>query len=120
ENTPPDYTVEAFWRRVAYLTTRTKRSDGRWVGTYEAREWNKTNSEKCSKCSKGRSPKECDVEDDQVSCRPCRLSKTSCDRKTKFLFAATRRDFFPNMEAFLRVYNSQPPAKSRSYQKNAN
>ncbi|KAK6972179.1 hypothetical protein R3P38DRAFT_3240422 [Favolaschia claudopus] len=117
---PPESTVAAFWRRVAYLTTRTRCSDGSWVGTYEVRQWNRNNTESCSKCSKGRSRKKCDFAADQVSCRPCRLAKTSCDRKTKFLFAATRRDFFPTMEEFLQVYNSQPPAKSRSFQKTAN
>ncbi|KAK7044307.1 hypothetical protein R3P38DRAFT_2765971 [Favolaschia claudopus] len=89
EETPPDYKVEAFWRRVAYLTTRTKCSDGRWV----------VNA----------------LKDGHLRSVMSRATK-----KSKFLFAATRRDFFPTMEAFLRVYNSQPPAKSRSFQKNAN
>ncbi|KAK7044577.1 hypothetical protein R3P38DRAFT_2879574 [Favolaschia claudopus] len=120
EHTPPESTVVAFWRRVAYLTTRTKCTDGRWIGSYEVRQWNKSNPESCSKCAYGRSVKKCDFEDDQVSCQPCRLAKTSCDRKTKFLFALTRRDFFPTMDAFLRVYNAQPPARCRSFQKSAN
>ncbi|KAK7039577.1 hypothetical protein R3P38DRAFT_2900498 [Favolaschia claudopus] len=122
ENTPPESTVVAFWRRVAYLTTRTKCTDGRWISSYEVRQWNKSNPESCSKCAYGRSVtgKKCEFEDDQVSCQPCRLAKTSCDRKTKFLFALTRREFFPTMDAFLRVYNAQPPARCRSFQKSAN
>ncbi|KAK6992999.1 hypothetical protein R3P38DRAFT_2801372 [Favolaschia claudopus] len=52
--------------------------------------------------------------------RTTKLAKTSCDRKTKFLFAATRRDFFPTMDTFLRVYNGQQPARCRTFQKLAN
>ncbi|KAK6993071.1 hypothetical protein R3P38DRAFT_2369566, partial [Favolaschia claudopus] len=95
-----------FWRRIAYLTTRTRREDGQWVGSYEVSEWNQTHTEECDNCHASRSGKRCTIEEGQLTCGPCREGKTSCDRKTKFLFSATRREFYPTMEAFLEVYNT--------------
>ncbi|KAK7031789.1 hypothetical protein R3P38DRAFT_2522173 [Favolaschia claudopus] len=117
--TSQDNKVVAFWRRIAYLTTRTRRVDGEWMGSYEVQEWNSTNTESCENCVASRT-KHCVVDKDQLSCRPCRAGKTGCDRKIQFLFSATRRDFYPTMDAFLRVYHTEQPARCRSFQKSAN
>ncbi|KAJ7284164.1 hypothetical protein C8J57DRAFT_1710412 [Mycena rebaudengoi] len=121
---PPQYpaeeTVIAFWRTVAELTTRTRAKDGHWVGSKEVAEWNARNTIACDKCHVSRDNRECVVEDDQPSCRPCRNAKMSCDRKLKFLFESTREKFFPSMDLFLEVHNRKNGKQCRSFKKTAN
>ncbi|KAK6972139.1 hypothetical protein R3P38DRAFT_2359220, partial [Favolaschia claudopus] len=112
--------VVGFWRKIAYLTTRTKRADGRWMGGQEVRKWNANNHQSCRKCDSSREFRPCIIDLDQPSCRPCLQGKSACDRKTQFLFESTRHDFFPTMEAFLKVFNSKPPEMCRSFQRSAN
>ncbi|KAK7033315.1 hypothetical protein R3P38DRAFT_2773732 [Favolaschia claudopus] len=109
--------LEAFWCRVSQLTTRTRNDDGVWVGSAEAKEWNDVNKQSCSRCRRGRTWRACCVEDDQLTCLPCRNSKMGCDRKTKFIFEYTKEQFFSNMEDFMRVYGKKEQADCRLYRK---
>ncbi|KAK7031536.1 hypothetical protein R3P38DRAFT_2701295 [Favolaschia claudopus] len=111
--------LEAFWCRVSQLTTRIRNNEGEWVGSDEARQWNHRNKETCTRCQRQRGPtwKACLVEDDQLNCSPCRDSKMSCDRKTKFIFEYTKDQFFPTMEEFMRVYSKKDHADCKVYRK---
>ncbi|KAK7048084.1 hypothetical protein R3P38DRAFT_2867267 [Favolaschia claudopus] len=117
---PAESTIVAFWQKIAFLTTRTRREDGKWIGGEQVRHWNATNTQGCDKCTKGRIIKQCTVDEYQAGCKTCRLSRTACDRKTKFLFEMTRNDFFPTMDLFLQAYNQKQPATCRSVRKMAN
>ncbi|KAF7369786.1 hypothetical protein MVEN_00310800 [Mycena venus] len=117
---PTEETVISFWRKISYLTTRTRTKKGDWLGSPEVKKWNLQNMHSCDKCSSSRILKHCVLDDDQASCRPCRDAKMACDRKVKFLFESTREDFFPTMDLFLYVYNGEQPTKCRSFQKTAN
>ncbi|KAJ7045243.1 hypothetical protein C8F04DRAFT_1174207 [Mycena alexandri] len=112
--------LAAFWRRISELTTRTRNHSGHWVGSPEVKAWNSANRRKCDKCCVSRSLRECLVEEDQASCKPCRAAHTACDRKLQFLFESTREEFFPTMEKFLVVFKARDSELSRSYQKTAN
>ncbi|KAK7040604.1 hypothetical protein R3P38DRAFT_2513583 [Favolaschia claudopus] len=117
---PADETVLLFWRRISYLTTRTKTKNGKWIGCEEVKEWNARNTKSCGRCRKSRGIKPCIVEDDQPSCLSCKESKMACDRKAQFLFEATSDQFFPTMALFLEVYDCPPLVQSKTYQKTAN
>ncbi|KAJ7938191.1 hypothetical protein B0H13DRAFT_1135694 [Mycena leptocephala] len=117
---PSEETVAAFWRTIAYLTTRTRSIDGRWIGSPEVKSWNLQNTQTCDKCACRRTLKHCIVDEGQASCRPCRESKTACDRKLKFLFDCTREEFFPTFEAFMEVFNAKNQDQCRTFQKSAN
>ncbi|KAK7046698.1 hypothetical protein R3P38DRAFT_2875301 [Favolaschia claudopus] len=117
---PADDTLELFWRRISYLTTRTKTKDGKWIACQEVKEWNARNPQKCIRCANSRVFRLCVVEDDQPSCLSCRDSKMACDRKPQFLFEATCEEFFPTMSLFLKVHDNPPPVQSKTYQKTAN
>ncbi|KAK7018850.1 hypothetical protein R3P38DRAFT_2538758 [Favolaschia claudopus] len=109
--------LEAFWCRVSQLTTRTRNDVGEWVGSKESREWNTFNTEVCSRCQRGRTWKACVLEDDQLTCLPCRDSKMGCDRKTKFIFEYTKNNFFPTMDEFMSVYAKKEQADCKIYRK---
>ncbi|KAJ7702342.1 hypothetical protein B0H17DRAFT_141755 [Mycena rosella] len=118
---PSQDTLSAFWRKISYLTTRTRTRDGRWVGSQEVKAWNSRNTLTCDKCAASRNLKQCYLaEDDQPSCRPCRDGKTACDRKFKFLFDSTCEDFFPSFDMFISVYNARDKKLVRTFQKTAN
>ncbi|KAJ7215727.1 hypothetical protein C8J57DRAFT_1255422 [Mycena rebaudengoi] len=74
----------------------------------------------CDKCMARRSPRHCVVDDNEVSCQACRLGKTACDRKMRFLFESTRNDFFPSRDLFDAVFKLKNKNQSRTYQKTAN
>ncbi|KAJ7493167.1 hypothetical protein B0H11DRAFT_2190797 [Mycena galericulata] len=76
--------------------------------------------ESCDKCLHARRLRQCIIEEDQASCRPCRDSRTSCDRKMRFLYESTRDDFFPTLDEFMLVYNARDQEQLRSYKKTAN
>ncbi|KAJ6460427.1 hypothetical protein DFH09DRAFT_1230191 [Mycena vulgaris] len=117
---PSADTISAFWRKISYLTTRTRTHDGRWIGSQEVKIWNAQNMETCDKCASSRNGRRCGIEEDQPSCRPCRNGKTACDRKIKFLFDSTCNEFFPTMELFVYVYNARDQKQCRTFQKTAN
>ncbi|KAJ7187912.1 hypothetical protein C8R46DRAFT_1053052 [Mycena filopes] len=119
---PADDTLAAFFKRIAYLTTRTRvpRSDG-WAGCPEVVIWNAMNREACSRCRTSRGLVECTVGDDsQSTCDQCRRSKLLCDRKLRFLFDATRDEFFSTREQFSQVYNFRDRRRCRTLKKSAN
>jgi hypothetical protein len=60
------------------------------------------------------------VDDNEVSCRACRLGKTACDRKLRFLFESTRNEFFPSMDLFYAVFKVKNKKQARTFQKTAN
>ncbi|KAK7000762.1 hypothetical protein R3P38DRAFT_2560389 [Favolaschia claudopus] len=109
--------LEAFWCRVSELTTRTRNDEGAWVGSPEARQWNERNKESCSRCQRGRNWRACFVENDQLTCLPCRKSKMACDRKTRFIFEYTKDEFFPTMDEFKAVYGKKEHTDCRVYRK---
>jgi hypothetical protein len=129
--TPVDSTVEAFWTRVGQLSTRMK-VDKRWLGSEELVQWHKYNltvsqyhshtlrnsnqrclriNEPCLRCSENKR-RICIVEADHPSCKTCRTSKKPCDRKLRFLFDLTRKDFFHDFDQFCTVYDRGPPHQS--------
>ncbi|KAK7052532.1 hypothetical protein R3P38DRAFT_3344366 [Favolaschia claudopus] len=117
---PKENTVIAFWQRIASVSTRTRREDGKWIGGEEVRRWNAANTKGCDRCTKGKVKRHCVIEEYQAACKTCRTARTACDRKIKFLFEMTRKDFFPTMDLFLRVYNKKVPNACRSVHKAAN
>ncbi|KAK6992855.1 hypothetical protein R3P38DRAFT_3080286 [Favolaschia claudopus] len=112
---PGENTVIAFWQRIASVSTRTRR-DGKWIGVEELRHWNAANTKGCDRCTKGKVIRHCVIEEYQAACKTCRTARTACDRKVKFLFEMTRKDFFPTMDLFLRAYNKKGPNACRSVQ----
>ncbi|KAJ6455509.1 hypothetical protein C8R47DRAFT_1082733 [Mycena vitilis] len=117
--TPSPETLSAFWRKVAFLTARTKNRQGQWIGCPEVKVWNSSNMQKCDKCNASRKLKDCIIDDDQPSCRPCRTAKIACDRKIKYLFDNTCNEFFPTMDEFMFVFKTRDQQLCRSYQKAA-
>ncbi|KAJ6497117.1 hypothetical protein C8R47DRAFT_1069168 [Mycena vitilis] len=92
---PAEQTIASFWRRIAYLTTRTRCRGQRWVGSPEAKMWNASNPE-------------------------CLKSRTACDRKIRFLYECTKDEYFPTEEQFIFVYNQRDKTQCRAYKKTAN
>ncbi|KAK7005786.1 hypothetical protein R3P38DRAFT_3039590 [Favolaschia claudopus] len=117
---PAESTIVAFWQKIAFLTTRTRRADGKWIGGEAIRHWNAANTQGCDKCTKGRIIRHCTVDEYHPGCKTCRLARTACDRKTKFLFEMTRNDFYPTMDLFLQAYNQKQPDTCRSVRQAAN
>ncbi|KAJ7034421.1 hypothetical protein C8F04DRAFT_1183235 [Mycena alexandri] len=117
---PASQTLVLFWRKVAYLTTRTRDREGRWVGSQEVLLWNAQHLEDCERCKGGRKWKVCVVDTDQVGCRTCRKARVACDRKARFLYDLTKDDFFPTLDVFLSVYNAPDKRQRRACRKSAN
>ncbi|KAJ7759335.1 hypothetical protein DFH07DRAFT_817253 [Mycena maculata] len=113
-------TIASFWRKIAYLTTRTRTAEGRWVGSREVKVWNSRNMRTCERCAKGRTLKQCLIDEDQPSCRPCREAKIACDRKQQFLYDSTCDEFFADIALFMEVFNNRNQQQVRTYQKTAN
>ncbi|KAK7050336.1 hypothetical protein R3P38DRAFT_2863585 [Favolaschia claudopus] len=116
---PGENTVIAFWQRIASVSTKTRR-DGKWIGVEELRHWNAANTKGCDRCTKGKVIRHCVIEEYQAGCKTCRTARIACDRKVKFLFEMTCKDFFPTMDLFLRAYNKKVPNACRSVHKAAN
>ncbi|KAJ7489045.1 hypothetical protein FB451DRAFT_1223605 [Mycena latifolia] len=117
---PSEETLLAFWRKISYLSTRTRTSAGRWEACQEIKVWNARNMESCDKCTRSRRVKHCVIEEDQPSCLPCRDGKTACPRRMQFLFESTSDDFFPTMNLFMQVFKDKDQAQYRTFGKTAN
>ncbi|CAK5277617.1 unnamed protein product [Mycena citricolor] len=111
--TPSDEVKSRFWKRVAEITSRYHNVETGWTGTKEVRDWNHSNPTACDKCLRSRVERQCIIDEDQPSCRPCRDAKISCDRKCKFIYDLTKDDFFPEYALFLHVYNDRKPGQLR-------
>ncbi|KAJ7047835.1 hypothetical protein C8F04DRAFT_1060248 [Mycena alexandri] len=117
---PAEETVVAFLSRIAYLTTRTRMEGNRWVGSPEVAVWNALNPMPCVRCSTSKGCATCTVREGHPGCLECRRSKIACDRKIRFLFEATREEFFPTREQFMSVYTPRDRTRCRTLKKSAN
>ncbi|KAJ7125024.1 hypothetical protein C8R44DRAFT_782076 [Mycena epipterygia] len=114
--------LDRFWKRVAEVTSRYHDVGKRRIGGEEIREWNRnpTNGKICGKCDSSRVKRICIIDEDQPSCRPCRLMKVGCDRKPRFVFDMTKDQFFPVYEEFLKVFNNRVPGRLRRHKQAEN
>ncbi|KAJ6457542.1 hypothetical protein C8R47DRAFT_1081976 [Mycena vitilis] len=101
---PSHGTLERFWRRVAEVTTRHHDDRREWVGGEDVRRWNERNKQPCERCANSKTNRECIVEENHPSCRPCRRNKVGCDRKPRFVFDMTKEQFFPSYSQFMRIF----------------
>ncbi|KAJ6531048.1 hypothetical protein B0H19DRAFT_1082033 [Mycena capillaripes] len=106
---PAEETLAKFWKRIAYLTTRTRSPEQGWVCSTEGMVWNSRNPQGCDRCA-SRGIK-CDVDDDQVGCKHINVEKA----KTLAI-----NEFFPNKEQFLFVINNCDNRRCRTFPKAAN
>ncbi|KAJ7187202.1 hypothetical protein C8R46DRAFT_1207167 [Mycena filopes] len=116
---PTEDLLDRFWRRVAQLTTRYHDVERKWIGGEEIRQWNGLHLDPCNKCLNSKSGRPCILDEDQPSCRTCRLNKIGCDRKPLFVFDMTKDDFFPVYEQFLEIFKNKEAGRLRRYDKSA-
>ncbi|KAJ7499746.1 hypothetical protein FB451DRAFT_1549282 [Mycena latifolia] len=112
---PDEVTLDKFWRRVAELTTRYHGDRKKWIDGSEIRKWNAENRLPCNKCVNSKNSRACVVDEDQPSCRACRANKIGCDRKPRFIFDMTKREFFPSYAQFLAVFQNKEAGRLRRY-----
>ncbi|KAF7336244.1 hypothetical protein MVEN_02172300 [Mycena venus] len=112
---PNPEVVKRFWNRVAEVTARYQNAQKKWTGTQELKAWNRLHVEPCQKCTNSKTNRQCIIDEDHTSCRPCRTAKIGCDRKRLFVFDVTKDDFFPTHDQFSKVYRNRSAGRKRSY-----